>query len=47
MATEALEAFHATEFSRNIGLQQIVMEGDALKIVNVVRSTGRNLSRFE
>lgn len=33
IAAEALTAFHAVEFSKELGLQHIILEGDALQVV--------------
>ncbi len=37
---------HVIEFSHDLELQRIIMEGDAAQIVNVVKATKRNWSRY-
>jgi ribonuclease HI len=46
VAVEALAAFQAIEFSIELGLQDIILEGDALQVVNALNFSGRCLSRF-
>jgi hypothetical protein len=36
---EALVALHAVEFNRDLGLQGILLEGDVVQIMNVVKAT--------
>lgn len=40
VATKVLRALLAPEFCKDMGHRKIVMEGDALQIVNVVKSSG-------
>jgi len=42
VVTEGLVAFHAVELWREIGFFDIILEGDALQIVNAVKTTRRN-----
>jgi hypothetical protein len=46
VATEALAALHATKFSQDLGLQIIILESNTLQVVNAVKSTGRNWSKY-
>jgi hypothetical protein len=46
ITAEALGTLHATEFCRDLGLQQIVLEGDALQRVDAIKSSGRCCSRY-
>jgi hypothetical protein len=46
VAVEALTAFYATEFSRDLNLRNIFLKGDALQVVNAVKSQGRNWSMY-
>jgi ribonuclease HI len=46
IAAEALAAFQATNFSKDLGLQHIILEGDALQVVKAVNCPSRNWSRF-
>jgi len=46
IVAEALAALHAVEFSWDLGLRRIILEGDVLQIVNAVKSTGRNWSKY-
>jgi hypothetical protein len=46
VATEALTVFQVAEFSKGLGLQDIIMECNTLQVVNAMRSTGQNWSRF-
>jgi ribonuclease HI len=43
---EALLAFHAVELCRERGFFDILLKGDALQIVNAVKTTRRNWSNF-
>jgi hypothetical protein len=47
VAAEALGALHVTEFSRDLDLRKIILKGNALPIVNAVKSSKRNWSRYE
>jgi hypothetical protein len=40
------EGFVFAEFSRDLGLRNIFLEGDALHVVNDVKSQGQNWSRY-
>jgi hypothetical protein len=44
MTKLALAALYAVEFSRDLGLQSIIMKGDVVQVVNVVKVTEQNLS---
>jgi hypothetical protein len=47
VVVEALTAFYAVELCREIlGFVDIILEGDALQIVNAVKATSNNLSKF-
>jgi hypothetical protein len=35
---EALGALYAAKFSRDLGIRSIIMEGDALQLVNAIKS---------
>jgi len=43
---EALAAVHTVEFCREIGFFDIMLEGDALQIVNAVKAMGYNWSKM-
>jgi len=45
-ANEALAAFHAVETCKEMGFHNIILEGDALQIVNTIKVTCNNLSSF-
>jgi hypothetical protein len=40
VVAEAIAALHAAEFSRDLGLPKIILEGDSLQVVNAVQDTG-------
>jgi hypothetical protein len=42
---EDLVALHATKFSRDLGPRRIILEGDAIQVVNV-KAKERNWSRY-
>lgn len=42
MSAEAFPALNAMEFSRDLGLQQIILEGDTLQVVNVANAREQN-----
>lgn len=42
---EASRALHVAEFCKDFGLQQIIMEGDELQILNAIKSNSKNWSR--
>jgi ribonuclease HI len=46
VVAEAIAALHAAEFSRDLGLQMIILEGDSLQVVNAIQDTGPNWSRY-
>jgi hypothetical protein len=46
VAVEALTVLYATKFSRNLSLLKILLEGDALQVMNAVTSRGRNWSKY-
>lgn len=39
IAANALVVLHAAEFSRDLGLQNLTVEGDVFQVVNAVEST--------
>lgn len=43
---EAQGALCAAEFSRDLGLQSIILEGDSIQVVNALQGTGPNWSRY-
>jgi hypothetical protein len=43
----ALEALHAAGFSKELGFQHIILEGDALQPVNTLNFTERSFCRYE
>jgi ribonuclease HI len=43
---EALAAFHAIELCQEMDFSDIILEGDALQIVNTMKTTGTNWSNF-
>ena len=43
---EALSAWQAVELNRRFGMQNIVLEGDALEVVNVLRTNETWLGRY-
>lgn len=43
---EAMAALKAVSFSRDLGFTKVVLEGDALSVVQGLRSPGRNYSRY-
>lgn len=43
---EVLTAFHVIEVCREISFNDIILEGDALHIVNAVKTTCNNWSNF-
>ena len=47
IAVEELAAFQVIEFSIELGLQDIILEGDALQMVNALTFLGRYFSRFD
>jgi hypothetical protein len=42
VVAEALVAFHVVELCSEMGFVDIILEGDALQIVNVVKKIGNN-----
>jgi hypothetical protein len=46
VAVEELAAFQAIEFSIELGLQDIILEEDALQVVNALNFSDRCLNRF-
>lgn len=46
MVVEALVALQAVEFSRDLGLQDIILEGDSLQVVNVILEHEDSWCRF-
>jgi ribonuclease HI len=42
VVAEAFAAFHAIDLCREIGFSDIILEGDALHIVNAIKTTGNN-----
>lgn len=46
IAAEALIALYATEFNRDLGLQRIILEGNAMQVVNAVKAEDRKWSSF-
>jgi hypothetical protein len=47
VVSEAIVALRAVEFSRNRGLEKIILEDDSLQVVNVVYTTGTHWSTYE
>jgi hypothetical protein len=43
---EALASFHAASFCKDLGIQQLWLEGDAKIIVDVLNSNGSTWSRY-
>lgn len=46
VVAKALVALYVVGFSRDLGLQNVIMEGDALQVVNAAKFRGRNWSRY-
>jgi ribonuclease HI len=42
---ETLAALRAAEFCRNRGLQNIIMVGDSLQVVQALNKSGQNLTK--
>lgn len=45
MVAEAIASLHAAEFSRDLGISHIILEGDSLQVVNAVQAMRQNWSR--
>ncbi|GLT61043.1 hypothetical protein SLA2020_337780 [Shorea laevis] len=45
VVAEAIAALQAAEFSRDLGLPSIILEGDSLQVVKAVAATSPNWSR--
>lgn len=43
---KALAAWHAADFSREMGFYDRILEGDALQSVNAVKGAGKNRSKI-
>lgn len=43
---EAMAALEAVEFSREVGLQEVIVEGDSLQVVQALRETKQNWSIY-
>jgi hypothetical protein len=41
-----MSALHGVKFCTQVGLRHIFLEGDALQVVNAVRSAGQSWNRF-
>jgi ribonuclease HI len=46
VVAEAIAALHAVEFSRDLGLPRIVLEGDSLQVVTAVQDLRPTWSRY-
>jgi ribonuclease HI len=46
VVAEALAALHAAEFSRDLGLPMVILEGDSLQVVTTIQGTGPNWSSY-
>ncbi len=46
IVAEALAALHAVEFNRDLRLRRIILEGDTLQVVNAMKSTSHNWSKY-
>ena len=46
VVAEAMGAFCAAEFSRDLGFQDIDLEGDSLQVVQAIRGAGINWSSY-
>lgn len=44
---EASAALRASNFCRKLGLHRVILEGDALQVVQTLRKEGRNWSRYD
>lgn len=45
--TKALAAWHASELARRLDLRQVVLEGDTLEIVNILKLDGTWLGNYD
>jgi ribonuclease HI len=43
---ESFAALHAVEFCRDLGLREVIFEGDSLQVVNMIRDHEESWSRF-
>jgi hypothetical protein len=46
VVAKAMKALHGAEFCTQVGLRHIFLEGDALQVVNAMRSAGQSWNRF-
>lgn len=44
---EALAALYVVEFCRELRFYNVIVEGDALQIVNAIKAGNKNWSKFE
>ena len=46
MIGESLAALQAVEYSRDLGLQEVIFEGDSLQVVNMILAQDESQCRF-
>jgi hypothetical protein len=45
VVAEALATLSAAGFSRDLGLQSIILQGDSLQVVNALNAMGANMGK--